>query len=80
MAAAAEEVKWLKHYSSTQSRLIVGDGDLSFSRALAIAFCSAENLVATSIDSYGLFIFFFTTPAGLFQLPLAMQTHMPLPC
>ncbi|KAK1631765.1 hypothetical protein QYE76_006080 [Lolium multiflorum] len=48
-------VKWLKHYSSEQSILIVGDGDLSFSRSLATAFGSGENLVATSLDSYGLF-------------------------
>jgi 25S rRNA (uracil2634-N3)-methyltransferase len=46
---------WLKPYSSTQSILVVGDGDFSFSWALAVAFCSAGNLVATSIDSYGLF-------------------------
>lgn len=50
-----EDVKWLRHYSSRQSILIVGDGDFSFSRALAIAFCSGANLVATSLDSYGLF-------------------------
>jgi hypothetical protein len=37
-------VKWLKHYSSAQSILIVGDGDFSFSRALATAFGSGENL------------------------------------
>uniref|UniRef100_A0ACD5Y0T2 Uncharacterized protein n=1 Tax=Avena sativa TaxID=4498 RepID=A0ACD5Y0T2_AVESA len=43
---------WLKPYSSTQSILIVGDGDFSFSWALAVAFCSAGNLVATSLDSY----------------------------
>ncbi|KAL5205615.1 hypothetical protein ABZP36_033824 [Zizania latifolia] len=46
-----EEVKWLKHYSSVQSILTVGDGDFSFSRALATAFGSGENLVATSLDT-----------------------------
>ena len=46
-------VKWLKHYSSAQSILVVGDGDMSFSLALAAAFGSGENLVATSLDSYG---------------------------
>ncbi|CAM0951910.1 unnamed protein product [Alopecurus aequalis] len=50
------KVKWLKHYSSEQSILIVGDGDFSFSLALATAFGSAENLVATSLDSYGALI------------------------
>lgn len=54
-----EGVKWLKHYSSMQSILVVGDGDFSFSRALAVAFCSGENLVSTSLDSYGIFDCFF---------------------
>ncbi|XP_051195928.1 uncharacterized protein At4g26485 [Lolium perenne] len=45
-------VKWLNHYSSAQSILVVGDGDLSFSLALAAAFGSGQNLVATSLDSY----------------------------
>ncbi|XP_047051711.1 heavy metal-associated isoprenylated plant protein 41-like [Lolium rigidum] len=49
-------VKWLKHYSSAQSILVVGDGDFSFSLALATAFGSGGNIVATSLDSYGALI------------------------
>ncbi|CAL9110810.1 unnamed protein product, partial [Musa textilis] len=45
-------VKWLSHYSSAQQILLVGEGDFSFSLALADAFGSADNLVATSLDSY----------------------------
>nr|CAJ26365.1 hypothetical protein [Brachypodium sylvaticum] len=58
--AEAKEVKWLKHYSSAQSILIVGDGDFSFSRALATAFGSGDNLVATSLDTYGYLSIMYT--------------------
>ena len=52
-AEAEAEEKWLGHYSSGQSILIVGDGDFSFSLALATAFRSGTNIVATSLDTYG---------------------------
>ncbi|WOL19435.1 heavy metal-associated isoprenylated plant protein 41 [Canna indica] len=45
-------VKWLSHYSSLHQILLVGEGDFSFSLALANAFGSASNIVATSLDSY----------------------------
>lgn len=40
------------HYSSTQTILLVGEGDFSFSLALATGFGSGANLVATSLDDY----------------------------
>ncbi|KAJ1290116.1 hypothetical protein BS78_02G218100 [Paspalum vaginatum] len=48
-----KEVKWLGQYSSAQRILLVGDGDFFFSLALATAFGSGTNLVATSLDTYG---------------------------
>ncbi|KAI3962248.1 hypothetical protein MKX01_030798 [Papaver californicum] len=44
------EVKWMKHYSSCQKILLVGEGDFSFSACLAKTFGSAHNMVATSLD------------------------------
>lgn len=38
-------------YNSTQRILLVGEGDFSFSTGLAIAFGSASNMVATSLNS-----------------------------
>ncbi|RCV12144.1 hypothetical protein SETIT_2G245900v2 [Setaria italica] len=46
-----EGEKWLGCYSSTQSILLVGEGNFSFSLALATAFGSGANLVATSLDT-----------------------------
>ncbi|CAN6211052.1 unnamed protein product [Urochloa humidicola] len=51
-----EGEKWLGCYSSTQSILLVGDGDFSFSLALATAFRSGTNIVATSLDTYEVLI------------------------
>lgn len=46
-----KEVKWMKHYSSCQKILLVGEGDFSFSACLGKAFGSAVNMVATSLYS-----------------------------
>nr|XP_043621497.1 uncharacterized protein LOC122593190 [Erigeron canadensis] len=46
-----KKVKWLKHYSSDHRILLVGEGDFSFSRSLAMTFGDASNIVATSLDS-----------------------------
>ncbi|GLJ48998.1 hypothetical protein SUGI_1033730 [Cryptomeria japonica] len=43
--------KRIMHYSDFHHILLVGEGDFSFSSALAKAFGSAENIVATSLDS-----------------------------
>lgn len=45
------EGRWIKHYSSCQRILLVGEGDFSFSTCLAAAFGWASNMVATSLDS-----------------------------
>ncbi|WCJ32554.1 hypothetical protein M5689_013974 [Euphorbia peplus] len=47
---------WLKHYSSNQRILLVGEGDFSFSTTLASHFGSASNIVATSLDSYDILV------------------------
>ncbi|CAI9756795.1 unnamed protein product [Fraxinus pennsylvanica] len=40
-----------KHYNSNHRILLVGEGDFSFSASLAVAFGSAPNMIATSLDS-----------------------------
>ncbi|XP_057500819.1 uncharacterized protein At4g26485-like [Actinidia eriantha] len=45
--------RWMKHYSSFQKILLVGEGDFSFSACLAVAFGCAHNMIATSLDSRG---------------------------
>ncbi|KAK1583355.1 hypothetical protein Q3G72_022966 [Acer saccharum] len=47
-----QEVKWVNHYSSNHQILLVGEGDFSFSLCLALAFGSASNICASSLDSY----------------------------
>lgn len=44
----------IKHYTSSQKILLVGEGDFSFSACLARAFGSANNLFATSLDNLGI--------------------------
>ena len=47
------EVRWITHYSSEYKILLVGEGDFSFSASLAVAFVSATNITATSLNSIG---------------------------
>lgn len=42
--------RWIKHYSSSNKILLVGEGDFSFAACLARVFGSAVNMVATSLD------------------------------
>ncbi|KAH9652504.1 hypothetical protein KPL70_027124 [Citrus sinensis] len=46
-----ESEKWIQHYSSHHKILLVGEGDFSFAACLAKSFGSADNMVATSLDS-----------------------------
>ncbi|XP_068642459.1 uncharacterized protein At4g26485-like isoform X1 [Aristolochia californica] len=50
--------QWITHYCSSQRILLVGEGDFSFSACLAECFGSARNMVATSLDSEGIEMFF----------------------
>ncbi|KAH9312856.1 hypothetical protein KI387_027891, partial [Taxus chinensis] len=45
------EERRLEHYSSLDRILLVGEGNFSFSSALASTFGCAHNIVATSLDS-----------------------------
>ncbi|GAB2279789.1 hypothetical protein Dimus_014428 [Dionaea muscipula] len=45
------EIRRKGPYASDQKILLVGEGDFSFSACLAVAFSSATNMVATSLDS-----------------------------
>ncbi|GLJ08337.1 hypothetical protein SUGI_0086700 [Cryptomeria japonica] len=45
------EIRRRKHYSNLQSILLLGEGNFSFSSALATAFGGAPNIVATSLES-----------------------------
>ncbi|XP_009605900.1 uncharacterized protein At4g26485-like [Nicotiana tomentosiformis] len=47
-----EEEKRIQHYSSFHEILLVGEGDFSFSLCLALAFGSASNIVASSLQSH----------------------------
>ncbi|XVF76986.1 hypothetical protein PTKIN_Ptkin14bG0003800 [Pterospermum kingtungense] len=43
--------RWVQNYCNSHKILLVGEGDFSFSASLAVAFGSATNMVATSLDS-----------------------------
>ncbi|KAH9312857.1 hypothetical protein KI387_027892 [Taxus chinensis] len=54
----------LVHYSSLHRILLVGEGDFSFSSALATAFGCAENIVATSLDTRETVLGFYKSAAN----------------
>ncbi|KAI3889225.1 hypothetical protein MKX03_006457 [Papaver bracteatum] len=51
MDSNATTQRWITHYNNSHKILLVGEGDFSFSTCFARAFCSASNMVATTIDS-----------------------------
>ncbi|XP_042475482.1 uncharacterized protein LOC122057440 isoform X2 [Macadamia integrifolia] len=50
---AKRKERRIKHYYSSHKILLVGEGDFSFSACLAKVFGSANNMVATSLNSKG---------------------------
>ncbi|CAN0863468.1 Uncharacterized protein At4g26485 [Linum grandiflorum] len=50
LSSAVNEI-WKKDYCSNQRILLVGEGDFSFSSCLALAFGSAINITATSLNT-----------------------------
>ncbi|XP_050368877.1 uncharacterized protein At4g26485-like [Argentina anserina] len=56
--------KMIKHYSSNQKILLVGEGNFSFAACLAKIFGSAKNMVATSLDSKESVIVKYSTAAA----------------
>lgn len=57
-----ESEKGIQHYDKI---LLVGEGDFSFAACLAKSFGSADNMVATSLDSKGTNTFLITIMLNL---------------
>ncbi|KAF4381716.1 hypothetical protein F8388_021344 [Cannabis sativa] len=51
MISSTEIKNQIGEYMNCEKILLVGEGDFSFSACLAKAFCSAKNMVATSLDT-----------------------------
>lgn len=78
-----DNAKWVTHYSSYHQILLVGEGDFSFSLSLAKSFGSASNMVASSLNSYGLslsllpfsFVIVILACAARFVLKVSTLVH-----